>query len=103
MAGLADTADSLGVIDHLIFKENKVTWDELMQALKANWKGYDNLRQLLYQRRTEIRHDDDYADEWAAFVMDTWYDSIDWINTQRELFPPWAAAMSARLSRVQTR
>ena len=34
-------------------------------------------------------NDDDYADEWAAFVMDTWCDSIDWINTQRELFPPW--------------
>ena len=46
IAGLADTADSLGVIDRLIFSEKKVTWDELTQALKANWKGYDNLRQL---------------------------------------------------------
>ena len=89
MAGLADTADSLGVIDHLIFKENKVTWDELMQALKANWKGYDNLRQLCINGVPKYGNDDDYADEWAAFVMDTWYDSIDWINTQRELFPPW--------------
>jgi formate C-acetyltransferase len=89
MAGLADTADSLGVIDHLIFREKKVTWDELSQALKANWKGYDNLRQLCINGVPKYGNDDDYADEWAAFVMDTWYDSIDWINTQRELFPPW--------------
>ena len=89
LAGLADTADSLGVIDRLIFREKKVTWDDLAQALKANWKGYDNLRQLCINGVPKYGNDDDYADEWAAFVMDTWCDSIDWINTQKELFPSW--------------
>jgi len=28
-------------------------------------------------------NDDDFADEWAVWVMNTWQDSIDWINTQK--------------------
>ena len=89
LAGLADTADSLGVIDRLIFREKKVTWDELSKALKANWKGYENLRQLCINGVPKYGNDNDYADEWAAFVMDTWYDAIDWINTQKQLAPKW--------------
>jgi formate C-acetyltransferase len=89
LAGLADTADSLGVIDRLIYREKKVTWDELTQALKDNWQGHDNLRQLCINGVTKYGNDDDYADEWAAFVMDTWYDTLDWINTQKELLPKW--------------
>jgi formate C-acetyltransferase len=89
LAGMADTADSLGVIDRLIFREKKITWDELTQALKANWKGYDNLRRLCLNGVSKYGNDDDYADGWAAFVMDTWYDSIDWINGQNKLLPRW--------------
>ena len=89
LAGLADTADSLGVIDRLIFREKKVTWDELSKALKANWKGYENLRQLCINGVPKYGNDNDYADEWAAFVMDTWYDAVDWINTQKQLAPKW--------------
>ncbi|MGA9696424.1 MAG: pyruvate formate lyase family protein, partial [Dehalococcoidales bacterium] len=89
LAGLADTADSLGVIDRLIFREKKVTWDELSKALKANWVGYENLRQLCINGVPKYGNDNDYADAWAAFVMDTWYDAIDWINTQKELAPKW--------------
>ena len=29
LAGVADTADSLGVIDRLIYRDKKFTWDEL--------------------------------------------------------------------------
>ena len=89
LAGLADTADSLGVINRLIFREKKITWDGLAQALKANWKGYDNLRQLCINGVPKYGNDDDSADEWAAWVLDTWYDNIDWINTQKALLPRW--------------
>jgi formate C-acetyltransferase len=89
LAGLADTADSFGVIDRLIYREKKMTWDDLIKALKADWKGYENLRQLCINGVPKYGNDNDYADEWAAFVMDTWYDSIDWINTQKDLAPSW--------------
>jgi formate C-acetyltransferase len=89
LVGLADSADSLGVIDKLIYRDKKITWDQLLEAVKANWKGYENLRQLCINDAPKYGNDNDYADEWAAWVMDTWQNSIDWINTQKDLLPFW--------------
>jgi isethionate sulfite-lyase len=43
--GKATAVDSLAAMKHLIFDTQKVTWDELMTALDANWKGHEALRQ----------------------------------------------------------
>jgi pyruvate formate-lyase/glycerol dehydratase family glycyl radical enzyme len=87
LSGLADTADSLGIIDKLIFHEKKITWDQLLEALKANWKGFEALRQLCLNGVPKYGNDNDFADDWAVWVMDTWYDIVDWINTQKDLIP----------------
>ncbi|MFC1986801.1 glycyl radical protein [Chloroflexota bacterium] len=87
IAGLADTADSLAVVDRLVYRDRKVTWDELLEATRANWEGYENLRQLCINRVPKYGNDDDFADNWAAWVFDTWQDSVDWINTQKDLMP----------------
>ena len=77
------------MIDKLIYRDKKITWDQLLEAIKANWEGYENLRQLCINSVPKYGNDDDFADEWAAWVMDTWQDSIDWINTQKDLLPYW--------------
>lgn len=87
LQGLADTADSLAVIHKLIYLDKKVTWDELLTALKDNWEGHEALRQLCVNGVPKYGNDDDYADSWAVWVMDTWYDCVDWINDQRSLAP----------------
>ena len=89
LVGLADSADSLAVIDKLIYRDQKITWDQLLEAVKANWQGYEQLRQLCINGVPKYGNDDDFADEWAVWVMNTWQDSLDWINTQRELLPSW--------------
>ncbi|MFH0730686.1 MAG: pyruvate formate lyase family protein [Pseudomonadota bacterium] len=87
LSGLADTADSLGVIDRLIYRDKKVTWGELKAALQDNWAGHDELRQLCVNGVPKYGNDDDYADAWAAWVMDTWHDAVDWVNTRKDLLP----------------
>jgi formate C-acetyltransferase len=87
LAGLADTADSLAVIDKLIYRDKKITWDQLLEAIKANWEGHEDLRQLCINGVPKYGNENDFADGWAAWVMDTWYDYVDWINTQRNLLP----------------
>jgi formate C-acetyltransferase len=87
LAGVADTADSLAVIDKLIYQDKKITWEQLLEATKANWQGYENLRQLCINRVPKYGNDDDYVDDWAAWVMDTFSDGVDWINTQKDLLP----------------
>jgi len=89
LSGLANTADSLAVIDKLIYRDKKITWDQLLEAIKANWKGYESLRQLCINSVPKYGNDDDFADDWASWVMDTWYDSVDWINTRKDLVPYW--------------
>lgn len=88
-AAFADCADALGVIDMLVYRQKKVTWDELLTACNANWEGYDNLRQLCINKVPKYGNDIDYADDWAVFVMDTYQDIVDWINTQRQLLPKY--------------
>jgi len=87
--GLADTADSLAVIEKLIYRDKKIAWDQLLEAMKANWTGHDELRQLCINQVAKYGNDNDFADSWAAWVMDTWADAIDWINTQNDLIPWW--------------
>jgi len=87
LGGLADTADSLGIIDKLIFHDKKIDWDQLLEAIKANWNGFESLRQLCINGAPKYGNDNDFADDWAVWVMDTWYDTVDWINTQKDLVP----------------
>jgi len=89
LASVADTADSLAAIDKLIYRDKKITWDQLFEAIKANWNGYESLRQLCINSVPKYGNDNDFVDDWAAWVMDTWYDSVEWINTQKDLLPSW--------------
>ena len=89
LASIADAADSLGVIDKLIYCDKKITWDQLIEAVNANWEGYENIRQLCVNGVPKYGNDDDYADGWAIWVADVWADLIDWLNTRKDLMPKW--------------
>jgi pyruvate formate-lyase/glycerol dehydratase family glycyl radical enzyme len=90
--GLANTADSLAVIDRLIYRDKKMTWDQLLDALNTNWEGREDLRQLCVNKAPKYGNDDDFADGWAAWVVNTWCDSLDWVNNQKELLPYYGGA-----------
>ncbi|HWQ73029.1 MAG TPA: pyruvate formate lyase family protein [Desulfitobacteriaceae bacterium] len=85
--GPTDIADSFGVIDTLIYKEKKITWDQLLEALKANWEGHEELRQLCINGVPKYGNDNDYADQWQAWCMDVCNKFIDWVNTQADMIP----------------
>ncbi len=89
LASIADAADSLGVIDKLIYRDHKITWDQLIEAVNANWEGYENLRQLCINGVPKYGNDDDYADGWAIWIANVWADLIDWLNTRKDLTPIW--------------
>ena len=95
LGGAADAGDSLGVIDKLIFRDNKITWDNLREALKANWEGREELRQLCINGVPKYGNDDDYADDFIAFVLDTLADAVDWANTQKDLLPSYGGQYTA--------
>ena len=60
--GLGTVIDSLAAIKKLVFEDKKLTMDQLVDALEANFEGYEDIQQLL---RTApcYGNDDEYADE----------------------------------------
>ena len=44
--GCVDAADALAAIKKLVYDEQQVSMSELMEALKANWEGYEEMHQL---------------------------------------------------------
>ena len=68
--GGPDTGNSLAAIKKLVFEEQKITMDELCDALEKNFEGYEDLRQILLNV-SKFGNDIDYTDKQTAWVMHT--------------------------------
>ena len=44
--GKATAIDSLAAVKHLIFDTKKLTWDQLLTAMEADWEGHEAARQM---------------------------------------------------------
>ena len=73
--GGINVADSLSAIQKLVFDDRKYTMDELIQALRANWEGYKEMRQD-FLSAPKYGNDDDYADEWAVKTLTRTHDTV---------------------------
>lgn len=60
--GLTDVSDSLAAIKYLVFDNKKVAMAELMEALKSNWKGKEDLHQMCL-KAPKFGNDNDYVDD----------------------------------------
>ena len=68
----ATTVDSLLAIKYLAFDEKKCTMAELIQALRANWSGFEVLQAMARNRAPKYGRDDDAADGMGRRVMSLW-------------------------------
>jgi len=75
--GLGSITDSLTAIKYHVFDQKNLTMTELLTALKANYNGYEKIRQLLLNKTPKYGNDDDYADAIMAAVFDTYYHAVN--------------------------
>jgi len=75
--GLADVADSLAAIEWAVFRERIVTMGELVEALKANFEGREELRQMLLNKAPKYGNDDDLADKYARLVAQMYSEEVE--------------------------
>ena len=61
--GLANLADSLLVIDELVFKMKRLTLKELAEILEKNFKGYEDIRAYILNRVSKYGNDNDDSDK----------------------------------------
>lgn len=59
--GAVNAADSLASIKKLVFDDKKVTMEEMLTALRNNWKGADELKRMCLDA-PKFGNDDDYVD-----------------------------------------
>ena len=60
--GLVDTADSIAAVKKLVFDDQSLTMDELLDACAKNWEGCEDIRQACLNC-PKYGNDDDYVDE----------------------------------------
>jgi formate C-acetyltransferase len=65
--GPSNVADAIAAVKKNVFEEQTVTMEELLAAMRANWVGYERVRQLMIHA-PKFGNDDDFADEIAAEV-----------------------------------
>ncbi len=80
--GIANTADSLAVIKKLVFEEENITMDELMDALKDDFPN-EQFRQLLINGAPKYGNDDDYVDAIAKEIVGHFYTELNKHKTWR--------------------
>jgi formate C-acetyltransferase len=72
----ATTVDSLLAVKYLVYEKKECTLPELIQALKANWEGYEVLQAKALNRAPKYGRDDAQADEMGRKVMDVWTEEV---------------------------
>jgi formate C-acetyltransferase len=74
--GIATTADSLAAIQELVYRSRKVSLTELRDILKANFEGYESLRQRLLNQCPKYGNDDPAADALAVKAANVFCDEV---------------------------
>ena len=74
VGGGPDLANMLYAIKKLVFDDHKVTFDELMAILKADWEGFEPLRQYARNHYAYYGNDNDECDGILARFLEDFAD-----------------------------
>ena len=69
VVGPINAANSMAAIKKWVFDEKKVKMADLIDALRKNWEGHEDIRQLMLSA-PKFGNDDDYVDLIAAEVQE---------------------------------
>ncbi len=66
--GQVTVVNSLAAVKKLVFEDKRVPMAELVDALKNNWEGKEDLRQMFISKAPKFGNDDDYVDLLARDI-----------------------------------
>lgn len=73
--GIADVADSLAALDTLVFREKRLSLNEVLEALSADFEGREAIR-LELSRAPKYGNDIELPDSYADLVVRMFHDSL---------------------------
>ena len=74
--GIATLADSVAAVKKMVFDEQKIKMSDLLDALHANYEGFEEIRQLLRFKAPKFGNDDDYVDDIARDLSMHWAEKV---------------------------
>lgn len=85
--GLGTMTDVLTSIKYNVFEKKHIRMQDLLKALKSNFKGREPMRQRLLNKTPKYGNDDNYADEIMRSIFDVYYDAVSGRpNTKRGFY-----------------
>ena len=69
--------DSFSAIKYHIYDKKHITMEKLLAALKNDFSGSEDIRQLLWNKTPKYGNDDEYADEILVDMFNTFYDMVN--------------------------
>ncbi len=81
--GLATVGDSLTALKYMVFDKKLVSGKEMLDAILANWEGYEPLRQRIINEVPHYGNADPYADVEQKYIMDLYYNSSRGFHNER--------------------
>jgi formate C-acetyltransferase len=73
---LATAVDSLTAIKSMVFDEQRLTMDEIQDAIRDNYEGHERTRTMLLNRAPKYGTDNDAADAMAERVNRFWCEHV---------------------------
>lgn len=74
--GIGTITDCLSAIKYNVFDEEKFSMAQLLEALKADFKGYEKIQNLVCNKSPKYGNDDDYADDIMKDVFAMYRDKV---------------------------
>lgn len=74
--GIPDTANSLFALSKLVYEERLATLGELLDAVRGDWQGHEELQALVKQRMAFYGNDSEAVDAMAVRVFDDFTDLV---------------------------
>ena len=74
--GIGTITDSLSAIRYHVYDHESFSMNELLEALKNDFEGFDRILALVTDRAPKYGNDDDYADEIMKSVFELFRDSV---------------------------
>ncbi len=75
--GLGSVTDILTSLRYNIYDTGKYSWNEVKEALKSDFKGYEQIQSDFIYETPRYGNDDDYADQHAVTVFEIFYDAVN--------------------------
>lgn len=74
--GIGTITDCLSSIKYNVFDKKKFDMNELMNALDANFEGYEQIKNIVTNKTPKYGNDDDYADELMLDAFNAFYEEV---------------------------